>query len=164
MNCVAIWIDHQQAHTSLTGRIWPESKAMMTAGHRLLVTVKVLEDERSIQQNKFYWAILNVIANQANVGGQRWSADAWHELFKRQFLPRKVKKTKVAGKKRPVVSVTLGSTTELSIKRMGEYLEKLIAFAVTDLGVVFMETRWDAPQIENRPTKVIDPETGEIIE
>jgi hypothetical protein len=44
---------------------------------------------------------------------------------------------------RKAVSKQLRSTTKLSVKRMSEYLEKLMAFAVTDLGVRFSETRWE---------------------
>jgi len=49
----------------------------------------------------------------------------------------------VVGRKRKVVRKELRSTTRLSVKRMSEYLDKVMAFAVTDLGVVFSETKWE---------------------
>lgn len=161
----AVLVNPQQAHTALTNLVWPWIKSMNMAQHRLLLTVKAMEDERTTQQNRFYWGpCLGDIAEQASIGGQKYSKDAWHELFKREFLPRKVTKTKVAGKKRPVVTVKLGSTTDLSVKKMSEFLEKVLAFATTDLGVQFTARDWQQPwDEESARARVIDPETGEIL-
>jgi hypothetical protein len=158
MTYTAIWSNPQQAHASLKAKVWPEAKALMTAGKRLLVTVKEVEDERTIKQHRFYRGpVLGDIAAQASIEGQKWSQDAWHELFKRTFLPRQVTKCKVAGKKRPVVSVKIASTTGLSIKKMSTYLDKVIAFATNDLGVQFTERQW-----EHWNGYDVDMQTGEL--
>ena len=148
----------QQGHEVLTKTLWPQCKAQLIAGKKLAVTIRELEDERTLKQHRFYRGpVLGAISAQASIEGQNWSQDAWHELFKRQFLPRQVTKCKVAGKKRPVVSVKIASTTGLSIKKMSVYLEKVIAFAATDLGVVFAEPQW-----ERWNGMDVDAETGEI--
>ncbi|MBP9148689.1 MAG: hypothetical protein KBG00_07890 [Rhodoferax sp.] len=83
------------------------------------------------------------ISEQARIEGQRYTVDAWHELFKRQHLPRVSKRCYIAGKHRPVVTTTIGTTKGLGIRKMSAFIEKVIAFAVADLGVAFTETRWE---------------------
>lgn len=96
------------------------------------------EDDRSLKQNRFYWGVLlRQISEQARVAGQQYTADAWHELGKRQFLGYEVIKAPVAGRKRVQVYRRLRSTTDLTVKQMSEYLDAFIAFASDDLAVVF---------------------------
>jgi hypothetical protein len=117
-------------------------KPNLQAGRQLVCKLAELEDERSLQQLRFYWGVvLKSISEQASIGGQKYTADAWHELMKRQFIPRKVEKAKVAGKKRPVVTVRLGSTSDLGVKKMSVYLEQVMAFGA-EQGVEYPETRW----------------------
>ena len=52
-------------------------------------------------------------------------------------------KTLVAGRKRPVISTSLGTTKGLKVKPMSKYIEQVIAYAVTELGVHFSSTRWE---------------------
>lgn len=140
-----ILIEPVQAHRAISALFANDIKAQTLAGKRLKLTLQVAEDERSLKQNKFYWGpCLKDISEQAQIGGQRYSKDAWHELFKRQFLPRKVKKCHVAGRGKAVVSVSLGSTTDLSVRRMTDYLDKVQAFAATDLGVAFTVANWES--------------------
>lgn len=130
--------DAVQGRIAVKEQLLPHIGAHLLAQRRLTVTVEEAEDERSLKQNAFYWAfVLKTISDQARIGGVRYAADAWHELMKRQLLPRKVRKVKVAGRKRPTVSVSLGSTTDLSVKRMSAYLDRVMAMAATDLGVTF---------------------------
>ncbi len=97
-----------------------------------------------MQQGRFYWGIILMqISEQARIEGQRYTVDAWHELFKRQHLPRVSKRCYIAGKHRPVVTTTIGTTKGLGIRKMSAFIEKVIAFAVADLGVAFTETRWE---------------------
>lgn len=115
---------------------------IIAAGRPVQIVAREDEDDRTVRANRYYWGVvLKEISEQACIEGQRWAADAWHELFKRQFLGFEIKKTRVAGKRRPVVVRRLKSTTGLSIKKFTKYLEKVQAFAVTDLGVRF-STDW----------------------
>lgn len=134
----SVWIDAEQAGKNFAHIVRPWCHEQWKAGKRIAVTLRELEDERSLQQLRYYWGpMLGDISEQASIGGQKYSKDAWHELGKRQFLPRRVKKTKVAGRTRAVVTVTLGTTKGLSVKKMSEYLERFQAWATTDLGVQF---------------------------
>lgn len=42
--------------------------------------------KRSNEQNRRYWAILNELAEQCDVRGQKFQADTWHEYFKSRFI------------------------------------------------------------------------------
>lgn len=97
---------------------------------------------RSLDQNALMWAgPLRDIEEQAWLGGRQFSADAWHEYFKEQYLPddaelqpdelaKRVKNPEkyrkwdfTPGGRRVVV----GSTTELTKFGFSEYLEQVIA-------------------------------------
>jgi hypothetical protein len=139
-----LWINPQQAGANLNGQVVPWCKERMAEGKRIVASFQLEEDARSIQQLRYYWGpMLGDISEQASINGQKYPKDAWHELGKRQFLPRRVTKAKVAGKARPVVSVSLGSTKGLSVRRMSAYIEQFQAWAITDLGVVFSERKWE---------------------
>ncbi len=141
----AVFTDPDQAKLVIAKAIGPYCRAQWQNGHsRLAVTIEPEDDAKTVQQGKFYWGvILMQISEQARIEGQRYTVDAWHELFKRQMLPRVSKHTYVAGRKRPVVTTTLGTTKGLGIKKMSAFIEKVIAFAAGDLGVQFSETRWE---------------------
>ena len=125
-------------------RVYAFAQELIVAGKGCEIVAKEAEDDRTLRQNRFYWGvILREISEQATIEGQRWAADAWHELFKRQFLGFKISKVRVAGRKRAVVSRSLKSTREISVKAMSKFLEQVQAFAVTDLAVVFSLNEWE---------------------
>jgi hypothetical protein len=133
-----------QATQAISAQLVPFCRALWQDGERVSLVAQREEDARSIQQLRYYWGpMLGDISEQASINGQKYAKDAWHELGKRQFLPRRVTKAKVAGKARPVVSVSLGSTKGLSVKRMSAYIEQFQAWAITDLGVQFSERKWE---------------------
>jgi len=141
---VVQWNDPQQAGLNLNKQVVPWCKARMAEGHRIVAHFDIEEDAKTVQQNRFYWGvILNQISEQARIGGQRYTVDAWHELFKRQFLERTKKRVYVAGKTRPVMTTTIGTTKGLGVRKMSAFIEKVIAFGASDLGVQFSETRWE---------------------
>lgn len=140
-----VFIDEQQAMAAIRGQVAPYCKQKWAEGcGRLTVVIEPEEDTKTVQQGRFLWGVVyKEMSEQASIGGQKYSAEAWHELCKRQFLPRRKTVTRVAGRKRPVVSTTLGSTVGLGVKKMSLYIEQVIAFAVTDLNVVFSVRRWE---------------------
>jgi hypothetical protein len=141
----ATLINPDQARAFIAGQMGPYCRSQWQNGiERLRVTVEPEEDAKTVQQGRFYWGVvLTEISEQARIGGQRYTTEAWHELAKRQHLPRVSKRVCIAGKKRPVVTTTIGTTKGLGIRKMAEYIIKVMAFAQTDLGVQFSETRWE---------------------
>ena len=119
-------------------------KANLTAGKRMVVTAQEQEDERSLRQNAFYWAVvLKCTSEQAKINGVGATADGWHLYWKREHLGYKFTKTKLPGAKRPSITRELRSTKGLSVKKMAVYLEKVQATAATDFGVAFSAMRWE---------------------
>jgi hypothetical protein len=99
------------------------------------VLVGLDRDDRSTRQQRFYWGVvLRQISEQAP---GHWTADAWHEAFKRTILGYEIVRAEVAGRKRPTVYRRLRSTSTLTVREMSAYLDQIIATAVADLGVVF---------------------------
>ena len=123
---------------------YDRARDLIADGKQVRIRTEEAEDERSLRQNRFMWGVvLKEVSEQARIGGQGWASEAWHLHFKREFLGYRFVRETVAGRKRKVVRKELRSTTRLSVKRMSEYLDKVMAFAVTDLGVVFSETKWE---------------------
>lgn len=156
----AHWSSPDQARSSFLGYVAPWVKAQLDAGETVDVHLSVHEDDRSLRQNKFYWGyVIKTIAHQARINGQRYTGDAWHELFKREHLGYEVKKVSVAGAKRKRVIRRLRSTTDLTVRQMSKFLEAVMAFAASELGVTFGEAKW-----ETWDGREVDQSTGEILE
>lgn len=123
---------------------WAMGKQLTAAGRKFHLRAAEAEDDRSVLANRYYWGpCLKEISEQASIEGQRWAPEAWHELSKRMFLGYEIKKVKVAGRKKTTVIRRLRSTTGLSVRKFSVYLEKLQAFAATDLGVHFSVRSWE---------------------
>ncbi len=100
---------------------------------------------RKPDQNALYWAgPLRDIAAQGYVGGRTYTAEVWHEHFKREFLPESYdpelckredyrKWDYTPGGER----ILVGSTTDLTVRGFSLYLTQVEAYAATELGVVF---------------------------
>lgn len=131
--------DPKSAHEAVT-EAWRVSKALTQAGKTVHIVAKEDEDTRTLEQNRFYFGpLLGQISEQVRTP-DRWEPEAWHHLFRRKFLGYSIKKEQVAGKKKPVVIRRLRSTRDLTVKQFAEYVEKITAYAVSELGVVFEES------------------------
>ena len=141
------WRTADQAHLNLNRAMWPACKKELEAGTELCVTVVPLEDQRTVQQNSYMWAVLlKEISDQATIGGIGATPEGWHLFFKRKILGYQFEKVKLPGKTRMSVTKKLKSTRGLSVKKMSEYLEELIAIAVTEYNVKFSVSRWQEYQ------------------
>jgi hypothetical protein len=161
--------DEEQARAILTRTAHPWIKEQLRQGRELVAEFREIEDDLTERQRRYYWGVvLQEVAEGIVVGGARYTKDAWHEYGKREFLPRKTKRVKVAGRARPVVTTVIASTNDLSIRRMGEYLERWMAFAA-EHGITVSEplppelrgTRARARAMEQGN---VDKDTGEITE
>jgi len=146
----------QQGHVALT-QGWQWAKAQTMAGNPVVAHFRLLEDERSLKQNAFYWGwVLKCIASQAKVNGIGADADGWHWFYKKECLGYRRVKVKKPGSLRPSYRRELRSTSNLKVKPFSVYLEKVMAHAATTYGVEFDGRRWEDWKV--------DPETGEILE
>jgi len=155
----AAWNNPEQARSHFTGTMAPWCKSMWAAGHRLVVEVRLHEDVKTDKQRKFYHGVvLKTIAQQARPNGEAYPLAVWKEHFRSEYLGHKVITTKnpITGKK--VRRRQRVSTEDLGVKGYSMLIDKVCAFAATELGVSFPATydQWAGMSI--------DPETGEILQ
>ena len=144
-----------QTNVAMNKQLWPWLKSMTMAGNRVTVECRLTEDAKTDAQRRFYHGVILLqIANQANVNGQKFPLKVWKEWFRDKYLGFKTVTfiNPMTGKKsrRRIRK----STEDLGAKGYNVLIERVSAFAATELGVEFTE----------RLEQYIDPETGEILE
>lgn len=102
--------------------------------------------ERKLTQQGLMWVgPLADMAEQIVVGGRKYSAKVWHEHMKAQYLPNEYDaemcasedylKWEMSMDREPIL---VGSTTDLTTRGFGIYLEQVFAFG-GNMGVMFHE-------------------------
>lgn len=86
------------------------------------VEIKAYSKNRSNPQNRYYWAITAIIANEKG-----YTKDELHDEFRLHFLGTE-KKTSFGGAEYEVIK----SSTKLTTKEFGEYLDKILVFAMNE--------------------------------
>lgn len=127
--------NRSQAWSVITGQLFPFLKAVLQGGRIWVLTVALRK--RTDRQNRRYWGrgVLAQIAEQAAPGGRRFSAENWHEQFKRQFI---------GVIELPCGEVIGKSSTDLTTAEFSTFCDQVEAYAANELGVTFI----DLPQHE----------------
>lgn len=122
--------NRQQAYAIIHAQLLPWLAGVLQADARYVLTVK--RRKRTQPQNRRYWGrgVLAQIAEQATVNGKLFSAETWHEQFKRMFI---------GVVELPDGSVIGKSSTGLTTKEFSEFCTQVEAWAATELGVTFYE-------------------------
>lgn len=119
-----------QAHKALTNTVWPQLKAMLIAGHRMLVEVK--PETRSLAQNRRLWSMLTDISEQVEWYGRRLTPEDWKHVF-----TASLRKLDVVPNLDGTGFVALGmSTSKMTRREMAELQELMEAFGA-ERGVRF---------------------------
>ena len=118
----------QQAKV-LMDKIWPEVKANLMAGHRMLIDIK--QSTRTLDQNAKFHAMIDDIAKQMKQAGSTWTQDDWKRLLIDQWAHETNKKL---GRVAPSLDgervVQLGhQTRKFSVEWASEFIEWLYAWA-----------------------------------
>lgn len=120
---------------------WERLKA---SGKPLGLVLYPWAPRRKLAQQGLMWLRLGEIAEQAWVDGVRFGDAAWHAYFKRAFLPEEEgpsgRVAKGYRKWRFLPDGTrelVGSTTELTLPGMAEYVQQIEAYGARELGVRF---------------------------
>ena len=154
----AAWNEPVQAGQHFKNVLAPWCKSMWAAGHRLHVEVRLHEDAKTDRQRAYYHGVvLKTIAQQAKPNGAQYPLAVWKEHFRAEYLGSKTvtSKNPLTGKKvRRRVRV---STEDLGVKGYSQLIERVSAFAATELGVSFPASfeQWESMEV--------DQDTGEII-
>lgn len=155
----------EQARAILTAAALPWIGEQLKAGRHLVMELKLWEDDITQKQRAYLHAVvLTEIAQYARPNGQSFPMKVWKEHFRKEWLGFKTVTTinPITGKKsRRRVSV---STEDLGIRAMAEYIDRMIAYAATELGVVVSEPL--PPELRGkrkRDRAPVDQETGEVM-
>lgn len=120
----------QQAWAVIKSQLFPFLATVLQGGGRWVLTVT--RRKRTKRQNRRYWGrgVLAQIAEQAAVGGKLYSAETWHELFKRRFI---------GVEELPDGSVVGKSSTGLTTAEFCAFCDQVEAYAASHLGVTFYD-------------------------
>lgn len=157
----------EQAHKTLALHAWPWVKEQLLGGRELVAEFRLLEDVITEEQRGFYHAVvLTEIAQFARPNGQQFPMAVWKEHFRSQFLGFKTVTAinPITGRKsRRRVRV---STEDLGIAGYARLIDRVIAFAATELNVVVSEPlpAHLRPQRRRPKNETIDADTGEVLE
>ena len=100
------------------------------AGKAWQVSIGPEKAKRSLTANRFYWALLQQISDQAWIEGRQYASAVYHELLKRRFI---------GCIDLPGGGMLGMSTSDLSQKEFAEYVDKCTVWAAQELGVTFTE-------------------------
>ena len=158
--------DEQQA-TAAMRSAWPWAKDQLRQGRALVAEYRLLDDAITNEQRGYLHAVvLTEIAQFARVGGRQYDMKTWKEHFRSEFLGFEVVTciNPFTGRKsRRRVRI---STEDLGVRRLAEYIDRVIAFAATELGVTVSEPLPPhlRPQRRHKKAESVDQETGEIVD
>ncbi len=161
--------DIEQGRQILLRGALPWVGEQLKQGRPLVAEFRLLDDDITDKQRGYLHAVvLTEIALYASPGGVKHDMKTWKEYFRSEFLGFKVVTSinPLTGKKaRRRVRI---STEDLGVRGLAEYIDRVIAFASTELGLTISEPL--PPELRpgrRRPagkTEHIDAETGEILE
>lgn len=119
-----------QARAIIKAQLFPFLGQWLKSGKQLVLTAKLRR--RTKAQNRRYWGrgVLAQIAEQATVSGRLYSAESWHEVFKRKFI---------GIEELPDGSFIGKSSADLSTAEFCVFSDMVEAYAVTELGVIFTD-------------------------
>ncbi len=86
--------------------------------------LEVRPAKRSLDSNRYYWAVLGDISEQMVVG-KAYEPSIWHVYFKQLFLPDLMQELPDGS-----LSIVPPSSTKLTQKEFSEYLEKVVKWAL----------------------------------
>jgi len=86
--------------------------------------LEIRKPKRSLEQNRYYWAILSDISEQV-VPGKSYEPSIWHEYLRALFLPERVVELPYGSMK-----MLEPSTAELRQNEFSEYVEKVVKWAL----------------------------------
>ena len=122
--------NRQQAFAVIKEQLYPFLGKWLQAEKTLTLTARL--KKRTPEQNRRYWGrgVLAQIAEQATVNGKLYSAEVWHEQFKRMFIGfDELPNGQIIGK----------SSAALTTAEFCDFCTQVEAYAAQELGVRFVD-------------------------
>jgi len=105
-------------------------RAMADAGKPLAVNITEAKSKRSIQQNKFHWARMAWLEENAWVSGQRFDKEAWHEFFADRFAAKKELRLPDGE-----IKLTRESTSDMCVAEFSAFCTQIDVYCSQELGL-----------------------------
>lgn len=86
--------------------------------------LEVRPPKRSLDSNRYYWAVLGDISEQV-VPGKAYEPSIWHEYLRALFLPERMVELPDGS-----IKMLEPSTSELNQATFSEYVEKVVKWAL----------------------------------
>ena len=153
------WVSPDQAWANFKQVIVPWCKERFASGQAIELEFRLYEDAKTDRQRRYlHGVIFKEISQQAAPGGVKHSLKVRKEFCRSEFLGFKTISfiNPLTGKKsrrRQRVS-----TEDLGVKGYAQYIDRVTAFAVVELGVQF-----SCPTFKQYESMSVDPDTGEIL-
>lgn len=126
--------------TEAMRQAWPWVKEQLRQGRPMAAEYRLLDDViTNAQRGYLHAVVLTEIADFARVGGRQYDMKTWKEHFRSEFLGFEVVTwiNPITGRK--LRRRVRKSTEDLGVRGMAEYIDRVIAYAATELGVVVSE-------------------------
>jgi len=107
-------------------------QAMKAKDEVLEVVLRTYKSSRNLEQNKRLHAMLQDIADQVWHDARQYPMEVWKEFFKQKFL---------GCVELPNGKLMANPTHKLNIKECAEFMQKIEAYAVSELGYMPKETK-----------------------
>jgi hypothetical protein len=82
----SITVDSEAAMSRVIDRLQTNWRQHARRGRALVVTIEHSEQPRTVKQLRRWWKLMRFIAANAEVAGQRFSAEHWDEHFRRELI------------------------------------------------------------------------------
>lgn len=160
----------EQGREVMARNFLPWCGEQLKQGRELVIEARLLDDDVTDKQRGYLHAVvLTEIAQFARPGGVQHDMKTWKEYFRAEWLGFKVVTSVNPFTGRKARRRVRVSTEDLGIKAMAEYIDRIIAFAATELGVQVSEPLPPELRPQRRRARAVergnvDADTGEIME
>lgn len=140
----------EQAAMAIRNVAAPKCREIWAAGQLVEATFRLHEDAKTDRQRRYYHGVvLKTIAQHARPNGVQFPLAVWKEHFRAEYLGHKTVTTKnpLTGKK--VRRRQRVSTEDLGVKGYSQLIDRVSAFAATELGVSFPASfeQWERMEV-----------------
>lgn len=132
------------------------ARCLLDNGEQVLLTVSVAVEPVGVQQRRFFHGpVLNQIAEQVRVRGERFTTDVWKEHLKNVILEREpqYEMRKLPGAKRATPRRVRRSTEKLGVREYAAFIDEVIAYAVTEWGCEFRFEMSEREAVRYQPAR-----------
>ena len=154
MNNITIGcVNPQQAHRAMTTYIWPLLKAHLTAGRRMVLSIK--PETRSLKENAMLHAMLTHISRNLEWAGKKRDVETWKRLMVAAWCRAKNEQVEIL----PAldghgVDIVFRKTSKLTRAECADLIEFVFSWCAMH----------DFPIPDKSQVEYTDQDTGEILE